>query len=58
MALLSGLDAGVADSDDVYPEGSFNRRVADRIKKLQRSQRQLARAARDADETDKPAESE
>ncbi len=54
MGLLCGLEAGVGDG--IYPEGSFNRRVADRISQLQQSQRQLAREARDAERADSPPE--
>ena len=31
MELLTGLPAGVADDEGVFPEGSLNRRVADRL---------------------------
>lgn len=36
MALLSGLPIGEADANGSYSEGSFNRRVQDRIEELQK----------------------
>ncbi|WP_376695124.1 AAA family ATPase [Wenzhouxiangella sp. EGI_FJ10305] len=42
LALLTGLDAGELDKDGGFPEDSFNRRVADRLKAFAR----IARKAR------------
>ena len=42
MALLSGLPPGVMEGDS-YPEGSFNRRVVDRIAHLQELQQSFKR---------------
>ena len=46
VELFTGLDAGEVDASGEYPEGSFNRRVAERLKIFARSAR---RSGRDKD---------
>ena len=46
MALLTGLPAGEAGSGGIYPEGSVNRGVADRLVKLTALRQSFARKSR------------
>ena len=43
IALLTGLPAGEADAKGVYPAGSINRKVADRLHELTEIRKKLAR---------------
>lgn len=56
MSLLCGLPAGEMDDNGVYSEGSFNRRVCDRIEELQLLRSKYAKQAHNdgegADEKD------
>lgn len=45
IAILTGLPAGVADASGVYPEGSVNRAVAERLAELNRIRESLAKAS-------------
>lgn len=49
LALLTGLEPGAADDDGRFPEGSFNRQVADRLQAFANRARSLA-SKRDEDE--------
>jgi lon-related putative ATP-dependent protease len=44
IELLTGMQAGLADADGVYPEHSFNRRVADRLAEFARVQQKKDQA--------------
>ena len=46
LALLTGVEAGVADAAGVYPEGTVNRRVADALGALAALRRELAAAGK------------
>src|SRR5690606_8562215 len=48
IEVLTGLLAGQADENGVYPEGSVNRMVADRLAELAKRRRELDAAARQA----------
>lgn len=48
IEVLTGLPAGQADENGVYPEGSVNRMVADRLAELAKRRRELDAAARQA----------
>lgn len=52
MSLLSGLGAGEADAEGVYPEGSFQRAVCDSLDRLRERARALHREAGDGEEKD------
>ncbi len=43
IALLTGMDAGVADEHGVYPDGSVHRIVQDRLREYARQQRAFGR---------------
>ncbi|MBI3480200.1 MAG: AAA family ATPase [Nitrosomonadales bacterium] len=43
IAILTGLPAGEADTSGVYPEGSVNRKVAERLSELTRIRQSFAR---------------
>jgi len=44
VGLLTGLAAGTPDDEGIYPEGSFNRRVADRLHAMTAARREFALA--------------
>jgi predicted ATP-dependent protease len=44
MALLSGLAAGEMDKDGIFSEGSFNRKVCDRIEEFQQLRQHFGKA--------------
>lgn len=44
IEILTGLPAGTPDDNGIYPEGSFHRRVADRLKELADARRKFAPA--------------
>ncbi|MCC6534716.1 MAG: AAA family ATPase [Burkholderiales bacterium] len=44
LALLTGLEPGALDETGVYPDGSFNRRIADRLNAMTLVRRELALA--------------
>ena len=46
IELLTGLPAGEADDDGVYPEGTLNRRVADKLTELTKRRIDLDRQSR------------
>jgi lon-related putative ATP-dependent protease len=45
LELLTGIPAGVADASGVYPEGSANRRIVDRLRDLATRRRRFAATA-------------
>src|SRR5512135_2453645 len=45
ISLLTGLPAGAADAKGVYPEGSVNRKVAERLAELTKIRKSFARQA-------------
>lgn len=45
IELLTGLPAGVADAEGRFPEGSVNRRVADRLEELTHIRQEYGKAA-------------
>ena len=50
VALLTGLPAGAADGAGIYPAGSFNRRVADRLAAMTSVRREFAVSQKNAGE--------
>ncbi|WP_273427542.1 ATP-binding protein [Marinobacter sp.] len=59
IELLTGIEAGESDAVGCYPEGSFNRAVADRLAEFSRVSKQLDAADSDGDGNgDKPRDSD
>ena len=56
IEILTGLPAGTPDANGTYPDGSFHRRVADRLKELADARRTFAPAP--SDPGNKPREGE
>jgi lon-related putative ATP-dependent protease len=54
ISLLTGVEAGVADADGVYPEGTVNRLVADRLAYLQQKAKEAANKDKDSATDDVP----
>ena len=50
LGLLTGMQVGVPDADGTYPEGSFNRRVADRLNAMTSVRRDFVSAQKSAGE--------
>jgi lon-related putative ATP-dependent protease len=42
IEILTGLPAGIPDEDGVYPDGSINRRIVDRLEKLAQKMREYS----------------
>ena len=48
ISILTGVEAGVADDDGVYPQGTVNRLVADRLAYLQQKAKEAANKEKDS----------
>jgi predicted ATP-dependent protease len=51
LELLTGMTVGMPDADGTYPEGSFNRRVADRLSAMTSVRRDFVSAQKSAGES-------
>lgn len=58
IAILTGVEAGVADETGAYPEGTINRLVADRLAELAEKSREFANRDKVSGSTAEPSEGE